>query len=139
MPELSDTYQYGNAPWPGGNSTFASVTLASAQTTTGGTDYIDLAGYVSKCVITVINGATNAVSVKVEGSHDGTTWSDVPFLAVDDAAGTLDTVPRLAAESFAASGTGFLFLVPGQWPRYIRANVTSANAVGTALYLHAER
>lgn len=128
-----------SVPWPQGYNTFYEETLAASATGTGGTDYVDLSGYCSKAVIYVKNGITNPVSVKAQGSFDGVDWVDIPFVSVDHAGATLDSAPKITAEQFAASGSGFLFLVPGMWPRYVRANVTAANAAGTLLRIFAEK
>lgn len=118
-------------------SASTSVTLVSAQTGTGATDHVDLAGYVSKAIVTVVNGATNTCDVKVQGSHDASTWADIAHTAVEGS--TRDAAPKSTAEQVAAGATAFLCLIPGEWPRYVRANVTGANANGVSIYLFAER
>lgn len=133
MPEVELTYR--DAPWPGGTSAAASATLGTvtaANTETA--SYVDLTGYVSKIMLTAVNGATNSADVKVQGSHDGTNWFDIYFRA-NPAASYAATAVTLTASS-----TGYLFLSSTDRPRYIRGKTgTNGNANGTTFYIDAER
>ena len=126
---------YRDAPWPGGTSAAASATLGTvvaANTETSG--HVDLTGYVSKIVVTAVNGATNSADVKLQGSHDGTNWFDIYFRA-NPAATYAATATTLTAGS-----TGYLFPSPTDRPRYLRGKTgTNGNANGTTFYIDAER
>ena len=121
-------------PTASGNySCGVSATLQTAQTGTGRGDHIDLAGFVSKCVFEVINGATNSASVQIEGSMDGTNWITLAH-RVDSA-----TAYTVTANAVTASTREFMFLAQGDWPRYVAANITVANANGVTIRVYAEK
>lgn len=114
--------------------------LSASQTSTGATDdYLDTAGYVSKLIVTVTNGATNTCAVKLQGSHDATNWADIGYTSAGNGTPARDTTPVIAATTIAADSTLFMAALPGEWPRYVRGNVTSANANGTAILGYLER
>lgn len=121
-------------PTSSGNYSCAiSGTINTAQTGTGGGDHMDLAGYVSKCIIEVSNGATNSCSVSIEGSMDATNWITLAH-RVDSA-----TAYTTTANAVSAGTRELMFLAQGDWPRFVRANITVANANGVTIRLYAEK
>lgn len=124
-----------DVPWPGGSSAAASATLGTVTASNTPTaNHVDLSGYVSRVVVTAVNGATNAADVKVQGSHDGVTWVDIYFRA--------NPAASYAATAAAVTGgsTAFLFLSPTDRPRYLRGSTgTNGNANGTVFYVDVER
>lgn len=121
-------------PTPSGNySCGMTATLNSAQTATGRGFSIDTAGFVSKCVIEVSNGITNSCSVSIEGSMDDTNWITLSH-RVDSATAYTST-----ANAVSASTREFMFLAQGDWPRYIAANITVANANGVTIRCFLEK
>lgn len=78
-------------------------------------------------VVTVqaVNGITNGVTFTLEGSIDGVNWYTLAYTTGSD------TAYVKTAVVLAASAKTLLFLPPADFVRYVRVNVSSANAVGT--------
>lgn len=138
MAELAPTRSA--APWPLGDKTYLQRTLVAATTGTGATDYVNLAGYCSKAVVTVTNGSGGSVSVKVQGSYDGSSWADIGYTSAGGSGPARDVTPVIAATALAASNTLHMALVPGEWPRFVRANITANGSSSiVSIYLYAEK
>ena len=106
--------------------------LGTVTANSTATDHADVTGYVSKVYISVDNGATNSVAWGVEGSHDATNWFS---LAWRQGTGTYATTDRTTT----AGTKEAVFLSPIDTPRYVRVDVTTANANGSTFALFAER
>lgn len=99
----------------------------------GETDHVDMRGWSGRVYVATVNGATDGVDFEVEGSHNGTDW--VALVLEFDGNG--DPVTERAVS---AGGYDLLFLDSRALPRYVRLNVTSANATnGSVFVVHAER
>lgn len=122
-----------DGPWSGGGGAARQVTLGSVTAQGPTPDYTDCWGYASRIYVVTVNGATNGVTYNVQGSWDGTTWFSLATRA-DSAASYANT-----AVTTTAGSTGVLFLNPLDCPRYVRVNVTSANANGTTFTVWMER
>ena len=117
--------------------------LATAKTTTGMTDYADLVGYVSRAYLLIVNGAANAIAVRVKTHFDPTTdspvaavsWSDVDYRVRAGASYTDGSTPIAVA----GGATSIVYLPAVERARYIGCDITTANANGTSIYLFAER
>lgn len=109
-----------------------SAVMGSITTTTQ-SDHVDVLGYTGRVYIAAENGAANPVTFTVQGSHDATTWVTL-VLEVDPS-----TFADITDVTVAAATDQIVFLNPAAIPRYLRINVTAANANGTAFTLCAER
>lgn len=117
--------------------------LATNRTTTGLTDWADLVGYVSRAYLLIVNGATNAVSVRIKTHFDPSpespvaalAWSDVDYRLRAGASYTDGATP-VAVSGGAHS---IVYLPSVERARYIACDITTANANGTSIYLFAER
>ena len=101
-----------------GTSQSTSITNAVA------TDWADMR-HLGTRSIQVVNGATNNFVSTVQGSNDGVTWVDLAFRA-DSSASYAKT-----GVTVAGSATAVWFLSPDDWTRFVRLNVSTANANGT--------
>lgn len=123
--------------------------LLDGETGTGAGDlYVDLLGFCSKVVVEMVNGAANAAAAKLQGAFDSppdpdsgivaafdpdtATWHDLPSRLGVDAA-TLTAVPLTGGQ------VAYVALSGPDIPRYLRANVTDANANGVSASVYAER
>lgn len=110
----------------------ARIYTLGSRTTAGVTDHADVTGFVSRIYIHVDNGATNSVVWGVDGSHDGTNWF---ALGWRQGTGTYATTDRTTT----AGTKEAVFLSGIDTPRYVRVDVTTANANGSTFLLMAER
>lgn len=101
-------------------------------TANGATDYADVTGYVSRIYIHVSNGATNSVVFGVDGSHDGTNWFPVAWRRSAGTFATTDVTTTAGTEEA-------VYLAGTDTPRYVRVDVTTANANGSTFHLMCER
>lgn len=97
--------------------------VTTAITATGGTDYVDV-GYLKQVSISVVNGAANVCTFTVEGSLGGTNFSTIAYGQGSSGAYTQ------SAHSSAAAEKTILFLPPDDYVRYVRVNISAANANG---------
>ena len=95
----------------------------TAITATGATDYTDVRHF-DRVTITAVNGAANVCTFTVEGSMDGTNWSTVAYGTGSSAAYTQ------AGLSATAGSDNILFLPPSDYLRFVRVNISAANANG---------
>lgn len=98
-------------------------------TGTGTSDAVEVIG-VRRVAIGVNNGADNACTFTVEGSLDGTNFDTVAYGTGSSAAYTQD------AHTTAAAGKDILYLPSDDFIRYVRVNVSAANANGTAFTVY---
>lgn len=102
---------------------------AQSVTNSVATDYITLAG-VNRVSIQVVNGITNSCTFTLQGSNDGTNWVTIAY-------GQGATGAYTQAALVAAAGTSYvLYLPPDDAMRFVRANVSAANSVGTTFRVH---
>lgn len=121
-----------SAPVHNGTNHGASAVLGSI-TTNAASDHTDVFGYTGRIYIAAENGITNPVTFTVQGSHDATTWVTLVLeINPSDFSDITDVTVLAGADEI-------VFLNPAGVPRYLRVNVTSANANGTAFTLNAER
>jgi hypothetical protein len=107
-------------------------TLGTISADTTQSDYADITGYVSRIYIHVANGATNSVAWGVEGSHDGTNFFPIAWRQGTGSYATTDRTTTAGTEEA-------VFLSGPDTPRYVRVDVTTANANGSAFVLYCER
>lgn len=100
--------------------------------TVAATDHTDIRGMNERVYIAVDNGATDSVTFRVQGSHDGVTWVTL-VLEVDPS-----TFADITTVTVAAGADDLVFLNPDAVPRFLRIDVTVANANGTSFTLCAE-
>ncbi len=132
MPEINYTLYDG--PWAGGGGQAAYAQLnASPITAIGPTDHVECTGYAGRIYVVTVNGATNSVIYGVQGSWDGSTWFNLATRA-DSSATYANTGVTTTGGS-----TAVLFLNPQDVPRYLRVNVTTANANGSTHHVWMER
>lgn len=98
----------------------------------GPTGYVNLDAW-RRATIGVVNGATNPVTFTVEGSNDKTNWFTIAYGSGSQAAYTQ------AALTVAAAAKALLFLPPSDLVRYVRVNVSVANANGTTFLVAWDR
>lgn len=118
-------------PPSSGANTAVSYALGT-PTANGPTDHADIIGYVSRVYIHVDNGAANPVVWGVDGSHDGTNWFEIGWRRSTGTFATTDVTTTAAVKEA-------VFLAGTDCPRFVRVNVTTANANGSAFVLLAEK
>ena len=106
--------------------------LTTAITATGGTDFVEIAGF-RAVSIGVVNGATTGVTFTVEGSSDGTNFVTAAYGQGSSAAYTQ------AALTLAASAKTVLLLPSSDYFPFIRVNISSGNSTnGTTFTLNGQ-
>jgi hypothetical protein len=103
--------------------------VTTAITATGGTDYADVRSS-DLLSLEVLNGATNSVIFTVEKSDDGTHWLTTAYGQGSSAAYTQ------AALTVTGGSYAILHLPPDDYFRFLRVNVSAANANGTTFTVH---
>lgn len=98
-------------------------------TATGPTDYADVV-YLTEYAIQVVNGATNSVIWTPEGSIDGVVWVPLGY-KVQVAGGAASETFATGARTTAAGASEVLFISADNYLRYLRANIGTANALGS--------
>lgn len=112
----------------------ASWTLCTDKDDTGATDYADTIGMNTRLYAHIVDGGTDGVTVKLETSADGVNWADLHYML--DGGDT----PLTTAHAVGAGSYDLLFGVAPFYARYVRANITVANATsGATITLYAER
>lgn len=101
-------------------------------TANGQTDHADVSGFVSRIYVHVDNGATNSVVWGVDGSHDGTNWFAVGWRRSTGTFATTDVTTTAGTKEA-------VFLLGTDCPRYVRVDVTTANANGSTFQLFCEK
>lgn len=107
------------------STALASVTTA---TPTAGVR-VDAAKHVA---ILCVNGITTSVIFTVEGSLDGTNWFTMATSVGSDAA------PVKTAITVLGSAKQQLYLPPNDMVNYVRVNVSTPNANGTAFTVYSD-
>lgn len=100
-------------------------------TTAVESDYADLVGEHERVVLAIENGATNSCVFEVQCSHDGTNWVTI-VLSIDPTDGS-----EVTSHTVTAGAYDMLHFDPHAVGRYIRVDVTTANANGTSFSLSA--
>lgn len=119
------------SPGPNGSVRGLTIPLGTLDDE-GQSDHADLLGFSGRVYVATTNGASNAVTYGVQSSHDAVSWVSLP-LFVDDQGD--DVVSRQVA----AGAYDLLFLVGAALGRFVRVDVTAANANGSEFVLCAER
>jgi hypothetical protein len=114
-----------------GDVRFRCTLIANATTATGATDHADVTGC-SRITILADNGATNTATFTVQGSLDGTNWHTIAY-RVDSSASYV-----LTGLSVTGSSKSVAHLSPTEYVRFLRVNLSAANANGTSIYVYCE-
>lgn len=114
-----------------GNGAFEAV--LGTVSSTAATDHTDVREKHERIYIAAENGASNSCVFTVQGSHDATAWVTL-VLEINPS-----TFAEVTEVTVTAGADDLVFLNPYAVPRFLRVNVTTANANGTTFTLCAER